>query len=57
MSTSRVRTTSSALIAGIFGMNFKLALFENNAYFWVVLALIVAVAFATVAAARMRRWV
>ena len=46
-----------ALIAGIFGMNFKLALFENNAYFWVVLALIVAIAFATVAAARMRRWV
>ena len=46
-----------ALIAGIFGMNFKLALFENNAYFWVVLALMVAVAFATVAAARMRRWV
>ena len=46
-----------SLIAGIFGMNFKLALFDNNAYFWVVLALMVAVAIATVAAARMRRWV
>lgn len=45
------------LIAGIFGMNFKLAVFETNAYFWVVLAFIAAVAAATLAVARVRSWI
>lgn len=46
-----------ALIAGIMGMNFKLGLFEENAYFWVVLGVIVAIGGATLVAARTRRWI
>jgi magnesium transporter len=45
------------LIAGIFGMNFKLAVFGTNAYFWVVLAFIAAVAAVTLVVARVRRWI
>jgi magnesium transporter len=46
-----------ALIAGIMGMNFKLGIFEENAYFWVVLGLIAGVAVATLVAAKKRRWI
>ena len=46
-----------ALIAGILGMNFKVGFFEHAALFWVVLALIVGIAIATVLAARARRWI
>lgn len=46
-----------SLIAGVMGMNFKLGLFESNVYFWVVLALMLAVAVTTLALARARRWV
>jgi magnesium transporter len=46
-----------AVIAGVMGMNFKLGLFETDAYFWVVCGVIVALAVATIVAARMRRWI
>jgi len=41
-----------ALIAGVVGMNVKIGIFENAAYFWVVVAII-----ATVAVARAREWI
>ena len=59
----KVLTLASALllpgtlIAGIFGMNFKLGVFESNAYFWVVLALMAAIAATTLTVARARRWI
>ena len=46
-----------ALVAGVLGMNFKVGLFEHAELFWVVLAFIVAVALATLAIARVRRWI
>jgi magnesium transporter len=45
------------LIAGIMGMNFKIGLFETGVYFWIVCGGILALAVATVVAARMRRWI
>jgi Mg2+ and Co2+ transporter CorA len=46
-----------ALIAGIMGMNFRLGLFENAAYFWVVLGTIGFLAIVTIATARARHWI
>jgi len=46
-----------ALIAGVMGMNFTLGIFETAAYFWVVLAIILAVAVTTLVVARMRSWI
>jgi magnesium transporter len=46
-----------ALLAGIMGMNFKLGLFEHNALFWVVIALILAIAATTLGVAKQRRWI
>jgi magnesium transporter len=46
-----------ALIAGVLGMNFKVGLFQESAYFWVVLAVILALAAGTLVAARARRWI
>jgi magnesium transporter len=46
-----------ALIAGIMGMNFKLGLFEQNRYFAVVVATIVAIAATTLFLAKRRRWI
>jgi magnesium transporter len=46
-----------ALVAGVLGMNFKIGLFSHAEYFWVVLGGIFAIAVATIAAARMRRWI
>ena len=46
-----------ALIAGIMGMNFKLGIFEENAFFWVVLGLIAMLAAVTLVFARKRRWI
>ena len=45
------------LLAGLMGMNFELGVFEHAAYFWVVLASIVAVALLTLAVARVRNWI
>ncbi|MGH3071977.1 MAG: magnesium transporter CorA family protein [Gaiellaceae bacterium] len=46
-----------ALIAGIMGMNFKVGLFDNATLFWVVVALIAAVAPITIALAKRRGWI
>lgn len=46
-----------ALIAGVMGMNFKIGIFNNAAYFWVVLAAIAAIAGVTLAVARAREWI
>jgi magnesium transporter len=46
-----------ALIAGVMGMNFKVGFFDNTAYFWVVLAVIIGFATATLVTARVRRWI
>ena len=46
-----------ALIAGVMGMNFKIGLFERTAFFWVVVAAIVAIAPVTIALAKRRKWI
>ncbi|HXG76162.1 MAG TPA: CorA family divalent cation transporter [Gaiellaceae bacterium] len=46
-----------SLVAGILGMNFRLGVFETEAYFWVVVAGMAAVALGTVLVARARRWI
>jgi magnesium transporter len=46
-----------ALIAGVMGMNFKVGLFDQTVLFWVVIAVIVAIAPATIFAARQRDWI
>ena len=45
------------LLAGVMGMNFRLGLFDNAVYFWVVVAAMAIIAVATLAIARMRDWV
>jgi Mg2+ and Co2+ transporter CorA len=39
------------------GMNFKIGIFDNAAYFWVVLAGIVGIAVIAVGLARAREWI
>jgi magnesium transporter len=46
----------SVVIAGIMGMNFKIGLFDNPNLFWVVIAVMVALALGTLAVARQRGW-
>jgi magnesium transporter len=46
-----------ALLAGVMGMNFKVGLFERSALFWVVIAVIIAIAPLTVLIARRRGWI
>ena len=46
-----------ALIAGIFGMNFKVGLFEQAELFWVTLAVIAGIILATVGIARAKSWI
>lgn len=46
-----------ALIAGIMGMNFRVAFFEHEELFWLVIAGIVGIAFVTLAIVRARRWI
>ena len=46
-----------ALVAGVMGMNFKIGLFDNASLFWVVVALIVAVAPLTIGVAKLREWI
>ena len=45
------------LVAGVLGMNFEVPLFTHPELFWVVLALIVAGALATLTVAKLRRWI
>jgi magnesium transporter len=46
-----------ALIAGVMGMNFRIGLFENPDYFWLVLVAIAGIAMLTLAAAKARSWI
>ena len=46
-----------ALLAGVMGMNFKVGLFKNTSLFWVVVAVIIAIAPATFAIAKKRGWI
>jgi magnesium transporter len=45
------------LIAGVMGMNFKLGIFETAAYFWLAVAIMLAIGIATLAIARVRHWI
>jgi magnesium transporter len=46
-----------ALIAGVMGMNFKVGLFDNPSLFWVVVALIVAIAPVAIGLAKRWDWI
>jgi magnesium transporter len=46
-----------ALIAGVMGMNFKVGLFDEPMLFWVVVALIAAIAPVTIGLAKLWRWI
>jgi magnesium transporter len=46
-----------AVIAGVMGMNFKLAIFEATWLFYVVLALILTIAVVTAGVAKLRGWI
>jgi Mg2+ and Co2+ transporter CorA len=46
-----------ALLAGVMGMNFKVGLFHNTSLFWVVIAIIIAVAPITLGIAKFRSWI
>jgi magnesium transporter len=46
-----------ALIAGVMGMNFQVGLFEEPQLYWVVLAVIVAIAPLTLGIAKQREWI
>ena len=46
-----------ALIAGVMGMNFKVGLFDEPVLFWVVIALIAAIAPITIVLAKQREWI
>jgi Mg2+ and Co2+ transporter CorA len=45
------------LIAGVLGMNFKVGIFAHPDFFWVALAVMLAVALATLVVVRSRRWI
>jgi magnesium transporter len=46
-----------ALIAGVMGMNFKIGLFDDSWLFYLILALILAIAPLTVGVAKLREWI
>ena len=46
-----------ALIAGVMGMNFKVGLFDEATFFWVVLGVIVGIAPVTIWIAKRRDWI
>jgi len=46
-----------ALLAGVMGMNFKVGLFNTTWLFWVVVAVIVAIAPLTIGIAKLRDWI
>ena len=46
-----------ALLAGIMGMKFQVGIFDHTALFWVVLALVIAVAPITPGVAKPRKWI
>ncbi|HET7677048.1 MAG TPA: CorA family divalent cation transporter [Candidatus Limnocylindrales bacterium] len=47
----------AVVIAGVMGMNFKVAFFDEPAFFWVVIGFMILLAAGTLVAARVRRWI
>jgi magnesium transporter len=47
----------STALAGVMGMNFRVGVFDHPALFWVVIGVMLLLATATLAAARLRRWI
>ncbi len=46
----------AVVIAGVMGMNFKVPIFDNSLFFWVVIGVMLALAATTILVARWRRW-
>ena len=46
----------SVVLAGVMGMNFRISIFEEPNWFWVVIGVMVLMAVGTVVVARWRRW-
>ncbi len=46
----------ASVIAGVMGMNFKLAFFDDPGMFWFVIAGMAAIALGTIGFARWRNW-
>ncbi len=46
----------AVVLAGIMGMNFKVAFFENTNLFWIVIAAMVVIAAGSLVLARWRQW-
>jgi magnesium transporter len=46
-----------ALLAGVFGMNFKVGLFDHPELFWVAVALMVLIGVCTITTAKLRDWI
>ena len=46
-----------ALLAGVMGMNFKVGLFAYSWVFYVVIAVVIAIALVTLSLAKVRRWI
>jgi magnesium transporter len=47
----------ASILAGIMGMNFRVGFFDNAGYFWVVLAIMAAIAVGTLIVARIKGWI
>ena len=56
LTLASVTLLPGAVIAGVMGMNFKVGLFQMTWVFYVVLAVMVAVALFTVGVAKLRGW-
>ena len=57
LTLASVMLLPGTLVAGVLGMNFKVPLFSHPELFWVIVALIVAGALATLTVAKLRRWI
>ena len=57
LTLASVTLLPGAIIAGIMGMNFKVPLFEEPAYFWIVVVVIVAIGVTMIVGAKLRRWI
>ncbi len=51
------RYSPASVIAGIMGMNFQPAFFSDERLYWVLLAMMAAIALGTLVFARLRRWI
>jgi Mg2+ and Co2+ transporter CorA len=56
LTVASVMLLPGSLVAGVLGMNFPAAFFDDPALFWVAVAAILGIALVTFAVARLRRW-